>query len=1504
MSSSVEQRIVGLQFDNKQFEAGTKTTMSTMEKLKASLNFDGAKKSVADLAAAGKNFTMENMGDSVDGILGKFSALEILGVTALVNIGNKAVDMGLQMAKSLTLDPIKAGFDEYELKMGSIQTILANTARYGTQLPEVTAALDDLNGYADKTIYNFGDMTKNIGLFTNAGIGINDATSMIKGFSNAAAASGTSAEGASGAAYQLSQALSAGKITLMDWKSLTNVGMGNKNMQDGVIELASAMGTFKGTGMDATTAAKDFNGSLEKGWLKADVMSNYLKIMAGDMTAAEQAALGLSDEMIAGFAAQQVTAEEAATKVRTWTQLYGTLEEAVGSSWTDTFGIVIGDFEEATDLFTSISDTVGGVIGKLGTARNDLLQGWKDLGGRDDLINIGKNLYNSVANIIAPITKAWAKIFPPDGGSALKGFTGGLATITGVIEKITSGLVNLAPIFEVVFGLFKIGFSIVSGLLSVFVNLFAVFGGVGIGGVTGLVGGFAALIATVIDFVNQGQYIQKFFAGINTALQTVLLPMIDFFMRVKDAVVAFVKSGDKIAFIDDLKKSLGAFEPLIDAVSAKLTVVVGWFQALGDKAQEFGGKAQGVFGSVGNWIAVAAGYIADFANGIQGVISIVKDGDFLGSAMTFGLDEDSGVVAKLFQLRDAFTGVNDKAIMVKDTLKEAGAQAAAFADTSEKKVGQSWNGIGGGISAVLTFLKPVIGKIGEFFGWIGERIKQVVEDLTGQDIVALINTGVFIAAYMSVKDFFSSFSELFGSATAVFEQMGGVFDSLTEHVSAMTEGIKADTLLKLAISLGILAAAVWVISTIDVADLAAATIAIGLMFRMMSTTMSSIAEAVAGVQTGPIVAAGVTMILLATAILILSAALKVFASMSMGELAKSIITLAIVLKLLVMTLEAMPETQLVKSAAALVVIGAALLVFSVAILAFAAMDLSTVAEGIGYLAATLVIMSTAMRTMPEKEMLKNAVALGIVAVSLQALALAILTYSKMDVSTVATALGLIGASLVVLGIGLKFMNGTLGGAVALGIVAGSLLLLSIALKAFGNLSMEEIGKSLLVLVLAIGIFAGAALLLTPIIPVMGAFAVVLLALGVGLALAGAGMFLFATAFALLAVSGAAGSAGFTAAMIAVLAMLPLFAQQLGLAVKAFALVISESGPEILAALTTLLLALIQAIVDVVPPFIEACVVVLMGFLKAVQIVGPELIQTIVTLIKALVNAIVNMVSFFVDAGMRLITGVINGITANVPKIIQAGTDLIVALITGIGNAAVQIATAALETLLSFLEGLERAIRANSSKINDAGIDLADAIVDGVVDGLKKGIKAVTDAAKNLVGNIGSGIKKVLGIASPSKVTTKLGEFTGEGFANGVDNMGRAVYKAALGTGDQAVNGLKKGLSNISSLDASDVNINPVIRPVLDLTDVNKEAGTLDNMLTPSPIQPVTSTLNARTVSTNFDAVSKAQNDNAQFGPGTVFEYNQYNSSPKALSEAEIYRQTKNQMSTVKKELLV
>lgn len=226
--ASIDDRIVQMTFDNAAFERKMAITIQSLEKLNSTLANAGSRNGMDRIAESARNFHLGPMSAAIDGISAKFLALSTIAITALSNIVNRAVDAGIQLAKAISLDPVIAGFREYELQIGSIQTILANTSREGTTLTDVNAALDELNEYSDKTIYNFAQMTRNIGTFTAAGVDLDTSVMSIKGIANLAAISGSTSEQASMAMYQLSQAIANNKVGLVDWNSVVNAGMGGE----------------------------------------------------------------------------------------------------------------------------------------------------------------------------------------------------------------------------------------------------------------------------------------------------------------------------------------------------------------------------------------------------------------------------------------------------------------------------------------------------------------------------------------------------------------------------------------------------------------------------------------------------------------------------------------------------------------------------------------------------------------------------------------------------------------------------------------------------------------------------------------------------------------------------------------------------------------------------------------------------------------------------------------------------------------------------------------------------------------------------------------------------------------------------------------------------------------------------------------------------------------------------------------------------------------------------
>lgn len=376
MSKTIDQRVVEMQFNNRNFERNVSTTMSSVEKLKQSLNFTGAAKGLENVSSAAKKVDMNGLGSAVETVRARFSALEVMGVTALANITNSAINAGKRMISSFTIDPIISGFQEYETQMNAIQTIMSNTRSKGSTLEEVKDALAELNTYADQTIYNFTEMTRNIGTFTAAGVGLDESVNAIKGIANLAAVSGSNSQQASAAMYQLSQALAAGRVSLMDWNSVVNAGMGGELFQNALIRTAQIMGT----GVDqAIEKYGTFRESLTKGqWLTAEVLTETLAQLSGAYTEADLIAQGYTESQAKEIVALANDAVAAATEVKTFTQLMDTMHEAVGSGWARTWQLIIGDFEEAKEFWGGISEFFtgeNGVITKMSNARNTILEG-------------------------------------------------------------------------------------------------------------------------------------------------------------------------------------------------------------------------------------------------------------------------------------------------------------------------------------------------------------------------------------------------------------------------------------------------------------------------------------------------------------------------------------------------------------------------------------------------------------------------------------------------------------------------------------------------------------------------------------------------------------------------------------------------------------------------------------------------------------------------------------------------------------------------------------------------------------------------------------------------------------------------------------------------------------------------------------------------------------------------------------------------------------------------
>ncbi|ALY08626.1 tape measure protein [Arthrobacter phage CapnMurica] len=1517
--SSIDERVVQMKFDNGQFAKGVADTRGALDKLKQGLNLDGATKSLEGLDAAGKRFSLEGIAKGVADLGQKFSALSVIGITALTNITNKAINAGMQFAKSFTLQPVMDGFNEYELKMGSIQTILANTARHGTSLETVTAEFGKLNEYADKTIYNFGDMTRNIGLFTASGIKVEDATTMIKGFSNAAATTGTTAAAAAGAAYQLSQSLGDGKITLETWNSLSNAGMGNKNMQEGLIKIADAMGTFTNTGTNATEAAKSFNKSLEKGWLAPDVMSNYLKIMSGDMDDAAIAALGLSDEAVKAFRAEATMAEEAATKVRTFTQLVGTLKESVGSGWAETFELLIGDFTQATDLFTKVNDTIGGMIGKASKARNDLIRGWADAGGRTELISGVSAAFDALVSIMKVAGDAWRSVFPPITVDTLTSITSKLTAFLKGLQPSAATLDKLSRIFKGLFSILDIGWTTVTKLWGVFQRLFS-----GIGpaqsGILELIARFADFITKLAETYKNSEKVHAFFVGLTPILKApgqAINWLVEQLVKLWDKLKMFKLNLDVSGFatgMNNLKSSLEGLKPTGDAIHKVWSGVVGMFKKVLDIGKQLGKE-------LGEFFSRLAPEISNgFANINWGVIMGMLGTGLLGSIALMIKKFTGGGLIK--QIKDAFFGDKEDD------------DSPGFLDRIKETLG----GVTDTLSQMQTTLKAgTLVAIAAALALMAYSLSEIAKIEPGRIVGAL------------------------GAMTAMMGQLIGamiLFDRINPVTSIGKLVGLGTSMILLAIAINILTDAVKELSKLNIKELAKGVGAVIALLMGMA-----VAARIMSTQTGVLVRTGISMILLAAAIKILASAVGDFGGMDWQKMMQGLIGVGAVLGGLVLfTQLAKANKGAIGSATGLILLGVAIKILASAVSDFAAMDWQKMMQGLiamgmvlGGLAVfsnlvnpgqmismgvSLVVIAASMKIFASalsdlgnldwQKMMQGLIAMGIIlggialfsnlvnpagmiimaasmiviSIALDRLAEVLKKLGGMTWEEIVRGLVALAGSLIIMAGAMYLMSAALPGAAALLVMAAALNVFLPVLQAMGNMSWEQIWTGIGALALSLLTLGVAGAVLGLLSPLFLAFGAALLVVGAGALLTGAGMLLMATALTALSVSGAVGLGVLVAGVTALLGLIPYGVTQIGLGIVAFTKVIGENVPAFVEAAVKMLLGFLEGLRKVLPEIVQFVVDMLLKILQTIEGKLPDIVQSGFNILIGFLQGIANNIGQVVTVAADVIVKFLNGIANNIGGIITAGTNLVVKFIEGIGNNIQKITDAGADLVIKAINAVTSTITTRSGELRSAGEKLAWAIADGMTGGMATKAKDIASTAWDLGAKAIGAIKQAIDSHSPSKESRKLGAYLGQGFALGIRDLGYMSQRSAGEVGSSALEAMKASIANAGKDLDGGMTMHPTITPVLDLSGVRKESDRIAGMLTlPAlDIMGTYQTAAAVVASQREQARIDAENDEDYPGDdprGQHITYIQNLNSPKPLSREEIYRGTRNQLSEIK-----
>ena len=1495
MSSTVDNRVVDMGFNNQQFEKGVKQSTKSLASLKKSLDLTDSAKGLNALDAAGKNVNLSNIATGVKSVSMRFKALGIIGMAALENLTNAAIEYGKKMMRAF-VKPLKEGFAEYETQMNAIQTVLANTESKGTTLRDVGAALDELNTYADKTIYNFTEMTKNIGTFTAAGVDLDTSVSAIKGIANLAAVSGSTSQQAATAMYQLSQALSSGTVKLMDWNSVVNAGMGGQVFQDALVETARIHEVAID---DMIESEGSFRNTLASGWLTSEVLLETLSKFTGDLTAAQLETMGYNEEQIKGIMRLGEMANDAATKVKTFTQLKDTLDEALASGWTKSWQIIIGDFEEAKSLFTEISDVMGAIIQNSSDSRNAVLQSWKDAGGRAAGIDILWNSFNALQAIMAPVAEAMRDIFPV-GDLGLK-----LANITKAIEEFTRTLIineetaeKIKRIFSGVFAIFAIGRDVIVSLLTPLIDLAS---GISVGS-GGLLDFLANLGDQIVEFSKTGNIAESISNALYLAIEKVrefgveihhaLEQVKEKFFEIRDwftnlfsgidfdfaPITSFVgKVETEFNPLEGIAESVAGFiERIKESAGKSLPVVEKLISAIADFLAKWGDRILDALGTI------KLADIIDVISGLLGAGLLISIQRFIsrGSGL---LDEASGMFEGVTDILDGVRGslqAYEQQIRAKTLMTIAIAVgilataliALSFIDATKLGIALA---IITGLFIDLTASMAAFGRMGgttQSLGLMGLATALLLLSVALSRL-ALIDPGGMTRGLGAITALLTML--------VIFSKMAGG-DTLAGFKKS------AISLNAFAVSLLVMSVSVKRLGDIEPDKLTRGLLAIGALLAEIAIFMRIVGEGSASTK------AGIAMVAMAGAIMLISLAVAQFGGMDPIVLQQGLLTLGIIFaEIAAFTKLSGSGNQIILTAIAMTIMAGALHIMIGVIQKLGKMSWEEIGKGLAGMGGALLILAIAMRALPSNMILQS-VALVIVAGALSILADVLIKLGDMDWEELGKGLLALGASLLIITLALYAMSGTLAGSVALVIAAGALTVLAMVLQMLGAMSLGEIGLALLALVGVFVVLGAAGLLLTPIIPSLLGLGASMLLIGAGVALIGAGLFLFATGLALLAAGGTAAALAIVGMVTAILGLVPIIINAIINALIVFAEGIIKATPVVAEAITGLLLAFLQIIIDITPKLYEALDKLLDALIQLIEDHIPDFIVVIILLITTLLEEIALQLPDFIQAGWDILIGFLSGIRDNIGELVIVVAEIITEFLDAVALAVPDIIQSGWDLMLAFIEGLTASVEDNLHLIIAAIGDLAAAIIDGLLRGIADGAGSVISALVQLAIDAWEAALKWLGVESPSKKFRYIGEMIVLGLVKGINDMAHHAPNAAKRVAKSTVKAMSDAVAAITEGIDGEMDLDPTIRPIIDMTEIVETANLLDDMLGDRSMRLI-SAISRTSKDPSVVAIDKDGNPvNA-----TNIELNQYNYSPKALSRIDIYRATQNQLRGAK-----
>lgn len=1357
MSANVDERIVQMQFDNQQFEAKAQNTITTLNALSQALQLPTATTKGFDRVQESANkLSFDKINQAIETVNYRFSTFGIFATNVLNRISNAAIDMGKHLIESVTTQPLKDGFSEYELKMESVKRILnsaKNADGTAVSLGQVNQRLDELNKYADKTIYSFSDMTTNIGKFTNAGVDLDKSVLAIQGIANEAALAGANSQEASRAMYNFAQALSSGYVKLIDWKSIENSNMATVGFKEQLLQTAVALGTvtkegdkyvstttdMNGKVSDAFDATLGFNDSLSHQWMTSEVLTETLAKYADETTDVGKAAF------------------KAATEVTTFSKLIDTLKEALGSGWAETWQLIIGDFDDAKTLWTSVNDVLSNFINTTSDARNETLRLWNVVGGREAMMQGLGNVWTALVSVMQPVKKAFDDVLVRF--HTLWGQASFLSRMTKQFRDFSEGLKlnwlqqkQLEMAARGLFSVFDLFGQVASAVFRTIAPLFK-----SVGDIFGLLAPRTAL------------------AGKNFA-----------------EFVAHLKETD--AIYNTLQKFVGALKTVANWALNAGKAVLGFFgiNVQVEEGSGFISTIKQVFESIGQNAHVQNGItvlknirkaVVDFVTGLKdsdGFQKVVSGITKLGEALAKIGGVVKNTVVQVFEnlgkaLRDMFGVADDVKVDGLATLFDVGF-LTVIASTLKKMYDTLKNGDNPintltGFFKDLTSIKDVFTNAAEGFSNFASSITAPLKELTTSikaDILIKIAEAI---AILAGSIFVLSSIEPGKLGVALFG-LAAIMGELTAAMSAMSNLLSVGdagkfktigrSLVAFGVAIGLLSLAVSGLSKIEPDKLVNGVAAVGILMTLM-TLMGRLSS-------GSINTKG--MLSMSVAILIIQKAVVELSKIEPGNLVNGVAAVGILMTLMTLMSRLGGKNF---SGAGLIGMAAAVLILQRVVKTFGDMDTTALVKGVAGVSALIVAMGLFSR-ISGKNALTASVGTIALAASMSMLQKVIAAFGEMDPDVLGQGLMTVGLSLGAMAVALTAMTGTLAGAAALVVATLALKMLAPVIQTLAALPFTDVLKGVASLALVFGVFAAAGMVLGPLVPVLLGLAGAIALTGVGVAALGAGLLVAGVGLT-------AFSASLVASVASVIASIGLILAAIIEAIPFIVNMVAQGVIMILKAIGDSAQAIVQVVVQIGTALIA-------GLRDLLAPVGEFIIEALTFIIALLNDNAPTLTNAFVEMAINVIDGLAMAIYNN--------TDKLIAAVHHVLGAIIDFVLATLQEILKGIPGV-------GGKINDAiagirediaktmskeeGEKIGQNLTDGVANGTRSGVGSVS-AAGTEAGEAGkTGILSGFG-GMPSDIESLFKDQV----AGAITNSSGDVNSAALSLGEGGTESLNAGLN--------------------------------------------------------------------------------------------------------------